>query len=132
MLPKGYAEESCEPGAAPEGALAQVNCGKNSDPDGPSSATYTLAKDRAGLDDVFKRATEAANRVDCPGNIQSPGPWRRNATPQEISGMLFCGLKDESPTVAWTDDDRLVVNVVHAGPSGPTFPQLYAWWSSHS
>ena len=28
--------------------------------------------------------------VNCPGNIQSPGAWRRNATPQLVSGTLVC------------------------------------------
>jgi hypothetical protein len=132
MLPKGYPEDACDPVDAPKEALAQVSCEKNTDQDGPQSATYTLAKDRAGLDAVFKATTGTAQRVNCPGNIQSPGPWRRNATPQKISGTLFCGVQEGLPTVAWTDDDKLVVSVVHAGPSGPTFPALYAWWSAHS
>ncbi|MDT5173757.1 MAG: hypothetical protein QOG37_1008 [Mycobacterium sp.] len=43
----------------------------------------------------------------CPGNIQSPGPWRRNGTPQKTSGVLFGGIQESRPTVAWTDDDDL-------------------------
>jgi hypothetical protein len=132
LLPQGYPEDSCEAVAPPKNALAQVNCDKNSDPGGPLSATYTLARDKAALDATFNDALAAANRVNCPGNIQSPGPWRRNATPEKISGTLFCGLQEGRPTVAWTDDAKLVVSVVHAGPPGPTLPQLYEWWSSHS
>jgi hypothetical protein len=32
----------------------------------------------------------------------------------------------------WTDDARLVVSSVQAGPQAPTFDELYAWWASHS
>jgi hypothetical protein len=70
--------------------------------------------------------------VNCPGNIQSPGPWRRNATPRQVSGTLVCGLQQSRPTVAWTDDIVLLLGVVRADDKGPTLDQLYAWWSSHS
>jgi hypothetical protein len=73
-----------------------------------------------------------ANLVDCPNSIQSPGPWRRNASPQEIAGTLVCGLSHEQPQVMWTNDAELVLNAVRAGPEGPTLDQLYAWWSNHS
>jgi hypothetical protein len=109
-----------------------VNCEQNSDRGGPLSATYTLATDKAALGAAFDEVVQASDRVNCPGNIQSPGPWRRNATPQKVSGTLFCGLREGRPTVAWTDEARLVLSVAHAGPSGPTLPELYAWWSSHS
>lgn len=132
MLPRGYPAGSCEAVNAPESVLAQVNCTNNIDPDGPLSGVYTLLADKAALDAAFGKALQSANRVVCPGNIQSPGPWRRNATPDRVSGTLFCGLREGQPTVVWTDDDRLVVSAVESGPQGPTFPQLYAWWSSHS
>lgn len=132
MLPPGYPPGSCEPVDAPESTLAQVNCARNIDPDGPLSAVYTLVGDREALDAAFTAEMQAANQVVCPGNIQSPGPWRRNATPEKVSGTLFCGLREGRPTVIWTDEDRLLVSAVESGPDGPTFPQLYAWWSSHS
>jgi hypothetical protein len=132
QLPKGYVAASCAPVAPPESMLAQVDCDNNSDPGGPHSATYTLAGDKAALDAVFGAAMRGATRVNCPGNIRSPGPWRRNATPDKISGQLFCGLREGQPTVVWTDDARLMVSAVRAGPLGPTFPQMYEWWSSHS
>lgn len=70
--------------------------------------------------------------VTCPGNIQSPGPWRRNATPQQVSGTLVCGVQQDRPTLAWTDDIALLLGVVRADDKGPTMDRLYAWWSSHS
>lgn len=132
LLPKGYRAGACEPTQAPEGVLSQVKCAQNDDPDGPVSATFSLVGDSISLESVFNETIAAAKRVDCPGNIQSPGPWRRNATPDSISGQLYCGLTDGQPTVVWTDEERKTVSAVRAGPNGPTFPRLYAWWSSHS
>jgi hypothetical protein len=132
QLPTGYQPESCDTATPPKDALAQVNCEQNTDAGGPLSATFTLARDKAALDNAFNGAVASANRVNCPGNIQSPGPWRRNATPQKVAGTLFCGLREGQPTVIWTDDAELKVNAVRTGPGGPTFPELYAWWASHS
>jgi hypothetical protein len=132
MVPAGYPSESCKAAAVPKGALAQVSCASNSDAGGPESATYTLVGDTAALDAAFNGIVKASTTVTCPGNIQSPGPWRRNATPDKTSGVLFCGVRDGRPTVAWTDEARLVVSEVQSGPQGPTFDELYAWWSSHS
>jgi hypothetical protein len=132
LVPAGYPSDSCKPVTAPKDALAQVSCDKNSDASGPLSATYTLVGDEGVLDAAFNDIVQASTTVNCPGNIQSPGPWRRNATPDKTSGLLFCGVRDGRPTVAWTDDARLVVSEVQSGSQGPTFDALYAWWSSHS
>jgi serine/threonine kinase PknH len=132
LLPAGYAAGSCKPVAAPKGVLAQVNCDANTDQGGPMTATYSLAEDKASVDAAFSNVVATSARVNCPGNIQSPGPWRRNATPDKTSGTLFCGLQADRPTVAWTDDARLLVSSVQAGSQGPKFDELYAWWSSHS
>jgi hypothetical protein len=132
LLPAGYQAGSCTSVAVPKGVLAQVNCDMNSDPGGPTSSTYTLVKDKATLDATFNDIVAGSTRVNCPGNIQSPGPWRRNATPEKVSGTLYCGIKADRPTVAWTDDASLMVSTVEAGPQAPTFDELYAWWASHS
>jgi hypothetical protein len=132
LLPAGYPAGSCKPATTPKSGLAQVNCDTNSDPGGPVTATYSLVKDKASLDAAFNDVVGASARVNCPGNIQSPGPWRRNATPDRTSGTLFCGVQGDRPTIAWTDDARLVLSSVQAGPQAPTFDELYAWWSSHS
>jgi hypothetical protein len=132
MVPAGYQSGSCRPAAVPKDALAQVSCDKNSDAGGPLSATYTLVGDKAALDAALNGIVQASTMVNCPGNIQSPGPWRRNATPDKTSGVLFCGVQEGRPTVAWTDETRMVVSKVQSGAQGPTFDELYAWWSSHS
>lgn len=132
LLPRGYAADACEMQTPPAGALARASCGANLDPGGPPSATYTITADDTALDAAFNDVVEATSIVTCPGNIQSPGPWRRNATPQKVSGVLFCGLQADRPVVAWTNTDESLVAVVKSGPNGPGLDQLYTWWSSHS
>jgi hypothetical protein len=132
LVPAGYPTDACKPISAPKEALAQVNCDKNSDQGGPLTATYTLVENKAALDAALNGIVQASTRVNCPGNIQSPGPWRRNATPDKVSGVLYCGVHDGRPMVAWTDDTRLVVSQAQSGQGGPTFDELYVWWSSHS
>lgn len=133
LLPAGYSPDACTPAApsAPD-VLATVTCGENTDPSGPPRATYTLLSDKAALSDAFDAVVASSTTVVCPGRIQSPGPWRRNATPDQVSGILFCGTQQGRPMVAWTDEASMVLSQVHADEAGPTFPELYAWWSSHS
>jgi serine/threonine kinase PknH len=132
LLPAGYSPGACTPAELPKDAVAAVNCTKNADADGPTSASFTLMKDDASLSAAVGAAIAHTDLVDCPGNIQSPGPWRRNANPLKIAGTLVCGLPEQRPQVTWTDDAALVLNVVRAGPEGPTLDQLYEWWSAHS
>ncbi|MFN8228070.1 MAG: hypothetical protein U0R18_15285 [Mycobacterium sp.] len=132
MLPPGYPPAACRPVDPQQGAVATVTCDGNVDPGGPPSATYLLLRDRPALDAAFVAAVRPDAVVTCPGNIQSPGPWRRNATPQKVSGTLVCGVQDGVPTLAWTDTERMLVGVVRSDSPGPTLDQLYQWWSSHS
>jgi hypothetical protein len=131
-VPRGYGPQACEPSDAVGEAVARVSCAKNTDPGGPDTSTYTLYPDRAALDAAFESLVTSSQVVICPGRIQSPGPWRRNATPDKISGTLLCALDHDRPTVSWTDVDELFIGTVKSGPAGPTFDQLYSWWAAHS
>jgi serine/threonine protein kinase len=132
LLPPGYPPDACKPITPPKDAFAKVSCGKNIDPDGPASATYALFPDKATARAAFDRIVKTSAPVDCPGRIQSPGPWHRNATPDQISGMLLCGMQQGYPAVVWTNDEAQLVSVVQGEPQGPTLEQLYMWWSTHS
>ena len=132
LLPRGYVPGACHPIGPPKDALAQLSCVKNSDPDGPPSATYTMFADATSLRDAFNRIVQGSDIIECPGRIQSPGPWHRNADRDKTSGMLLCGTQQGNPLVGWTDDAQLLLNVIKAGPPGPTIDQLYNWWMSHS
>ena len=132
LLPRGYAPGACESVVPARGALAQLSCGKNDDIGGPLAATYTLAKDSAAAKDLFDDIVSTSSVVDCPGNIQSPGPWRRNATPEQTAGTLVCGFQQSKPMVGWSTDADLLISEVQSGPQGPNMVQLYTWWASHS
>lgn len=131
-LPAGYPAGACNPVARLEGALATVACTVNADQGGPVSATFSLLVDSAALEKAIKDVADTSTVVDCPGRIQSPGPWRHNASPQEVSGTLVCGIQGDNPMLAWTDIDKQLFSVVQGRPGGPTLDHLYAWWTSHS
>lgn len=131
ILPQGYSDTACAPIDPPSGALAKVSCSANSDPGGPPSATYTLVADTSALRTTFDGIVGAARQVNCPGNIQSPGPWRRNAAPDVVAGTVFCGFRQDVPTVAWTDDAKLMVASVDGAAAGPNLDLVYTWWRGH-
>lgn len=132
LLPQGYPPDTCRPATLPQDALAAVSCDKNADPGGPQSATYTLFPDAATLRVAFEKVVHSATIVLCPERMQSPGPWHRNATPQDTSGILVCAIQDSLPTVAWTNDSEFLLSLTHADPQAPTLDDLYAWWMAHS
>jgi serine/threonine kinase PknH len=132
LVPPGYPLGSCVVTRPNAGTAAAVTCGHNTDPDGPTTATYAVASDPTTLRRAFDAAVADSPAVICPGNIQSPGPWRRNATPDQISGTLVCGMRGDVPTVAWTNDRNLLLGIVSGDPRGPDLAGLYRWWASHS
>ncbi|SRX92878.1 putative transmembrane serine/threonine-protein kinase H PknH (protein kinase H) (STPK H) [Mycobacterium tuberculosis H37Rv] [Mycobacterium shimoidei] len=132
LLPAGYPPDACKPSSPPNNALAKVLCGPNVDPDGPPSATYTLFPDKASVRAAFDKTSKTSAPVDCPGRIQSPGPWHRNATPDQISGMLLCGSQQNNPMVMWSNEEVMLLGIVQTDAEGPTLDQLYMWWSTHS
>jgi serine/threonine protein kinase len=132
LLPAGYPPGSCTPATAPAGAAAVLSCGATIEPNGPSSATYTLARNPEALRSAFDAVVQSAVTVVCPGNIQSPGPWRHNANPTVPVGRVFCGNRGGRPLVAWTNDSERLLSFVQNDVPGPTLDQLYAWWSTHS
>jgi hypothetical protein len=132
LLPAGYPPGTCRPTHPPDGAVAAVSCTQNADQGGPASATFTLSGNQAALTAAFVDVVASFERVDCPGGIQSPGPWRRRATTQAPSGMLVCGLHDGRAMVAWTTDADALFCVTRADATGPSLDRLYAWWAVHS
>jgi len=132
LLPSGFPAGACTPEAAvPPGVLGALNCGPNTDPGGPIRARYTLAADRAALETQFQDVLAETRQQDCPGRIQSPGPWRKNASPGQQAGTLYCGTREDGTAVlAWTDTARSLLAVVDA-PAGAD-AATYSWWSAHS
>lgn len=136
VLPSGYPPGACSrQDSTDPGTEVVMICGPNQDPGGPISGTYSLARDAQSLQNALAHVIGGATTVICPGNIASPGPWRRLADPATPKGTLFCGIgADGRPLIAWTFDPDRFLAVVQAAPTldGTALNSLYAWWSSHS
>lgn len=97
------------------------------------SGTYTRSRDAQSLQSALADVVGTAITVVCPGNIQSPGPWRKVAQPDVVQGTVFCGIRDGRPLIAWTlDTENLLAVVESASLGGSGLNDLYAWWASHS
>jgi serine/threonine-protein kinase len=132
LLPPGYAPDACHPVDPTDGAQAKVTCSVPFDPGAAASVSYFLMPDATKLRSTFDQIVQKSTVVTCPGNIQSPGPWRRNASPQTIAGTVFCGQDGSDATVGWSTDDQTLITVIQAATGGPNLDQLYGWWSTHS
>ena len=133
-LPSGYAADSCDdvavdPGSVP---LAVVQCGPGAARAGPDSATFTLFGDGPTMTAAFDELVSRLAVVDCPGDIQSPGPWRVSADPQQARGILVCGFDGGNPVVGWTQVQTRILSVVAAHGPTSALPQLFEWWSRQS
>lgn len=129
LLPAGYASGVCTAVDPPPGTAAKVSCGPNTDYGGPTSSAYTLFGDRAAMANALEKMVAAGTAVVCPGNYQSPGPWRKLATPDQIAGTVVCLRANNTSVVAWTNRANLILVEVHGGVG---LDQLYTWWSAHS
>jgi serine/threonine kinase PknH len=132
LLPRGYLPASCKTITPQKDSLATMSCSTNSDPGGPVSAIYMMFGDTTSLRGAFDQLVQGSTIINCPGLIQSPGPWHRVATPDKNSGMLLCATRNGSPLLGWTDDANSLLGVINGVPSGPEIDQLYTWWMSHS
>ncbi|MFN6548177.1 hypothetical protein [Mycolicibacterium nivoides] len=130
-LPKGYSEISCKPASG--SVDPSLTCGPNAHPGGPRSATYTIYPNRQALSQAFAAAIATYSRVNCPGNIQSPGPWSRNAIRDKAAGTLFCGIRaGQGAAIVWTDDAKYMLHIAETVTHGTTLDQLYSWWGTHA
>ena len=132
VIPPGYSSDACTAADVPQAAVAKIGCTQNTDAGGPPTSTFTAFADVAALQAAFGAVVGDMQVVNCPGNIQSPGAWRRNATPQLVSGTLVCGFRAGVPTLTWTDNGKLLLASVDGAANRPNLDQLYVWWSSHS
>lgn len=129
-LPSGYRGEPCSPGPPATGG-ATLTCGAGAGSGAPRSATFTLVSDRSALQAALDDVVAGLAVQDCPGRIQSPGPWRTFGAP-EPRGVLVCGVSDRVPVIAWTDQTALTMNVVRSDPGGPAIEDMFGWWGNQS
>ncbi|ODQ95550.1 hypothetical protein BHQ17_04510 [Mycolicibacterium holsaticum] len=129
LLPPGYPPGRCT--QLPESTNA-AQCGPH--PEAPYTASrFTVYPNADALAEAFDQFVRDTTVLVCPGGYQSPGPWRRNAAPSIAVGTLVCGTSPRGHArVAWTLDSEHLLAAIESEPNGPTLPQLYEWWSTHS
>lgn len=134
LLPSGYLPGTCTPATPESGsiwvhAVAMVTCGQNTQPGGPSRATYGLF----GTPDQLRRAFDDdignVSLVNCPGEGRSPVSWHYDETPNEMAGLIACGTYNHHPNVIWSNDARLMLSDVTGDPA--TVEDLHTWWDAY-
>lgn len=134
LLPPGYVAGTCTP-ATPDSdsiwmpAVALVTCGPNTQPGGPSKATYGLFPNTATLKKAFKDDIANVSLVNCPGEGTSPVSWHYDQTPNDMAGMIACGTYNNHPNVIWTNDEKLMLSDVAGDPA--SVEELHTWWDNY-
>jgi len=131
-LPSTVDADRCEGVEPADNVVAQVVCDGAAGRGGPDRVSYMLLADGDSLAARLDSAVSATAIEVCPGRIQSPGPWRRNASPERVAGTVFCGSRDGVAVMGWSDVDRLVFAEISSSAAAPTPQGLYDWWSRHS
>ncbi len=131
LMPPGYPNGTCAPAAAANVVVAQADCGPNASAP-HTTARFTLYRDASALADALDRLIRDTTVLVCPGNYQSPGPWRHNADLSKPVGTLVCGTSPQgNPRIGWTLDSELLLATIDSDGSTPSLAQLYDWWSQH-
>lgn len=134
LLPPGYLPGTCtpatpEPGSTWAHAVAMVTCGQNTQPGGPSRATYGLFPTPDRLKTAFDDAIGDLSLVNCPGEERSPIGWHYDETPNDTAGLIACGSHHNRPNVIWSNDARLMLSDVTGDPA--TVEDLHTWWDAY-
>jgi serine/threonine-protein kinase len=134
LVPTGYVAGACTPATAESGtmwtaAVAVVTCGQNTQPGGPSKATYGLFPTPDTLKRAFKDDIADVSLVNCPGEGASPVSWHYDQTPNDMAGMIACGNYENRPNVVWTTDQKLMLSDVSGDPA--TVEDLHTWWDNY-
>ncbi|CQD13757.1 putative serine/threonine-protein kinase pknh [Mycobacterium lentiflavum] len=134
LLPPGYLAGTCTPATPESGsiwtnAVAMVSCGQNTQPGGPSKATYGLFPTPDRLKKSFTDDIANVSLVNCPGEGASPVSWHYDQTPNEMAGLIACGTYNGHPNVIWTNEEKLMLSDVAGDPA--TVEDLHTWWDAY-
>lgn len=134
LLPPGYLPGTCTPATPESGsvwvhAVAMVTCGQNTQPGGPSRATYGLFGTPEELKRAFGDDIGNVSLLNCPGEGRSPVSWHYDETPNDMAGLIACGTYSNHPNVIWSNDARLMLSDVTGDPA--TVEDLHTWWDAY-
>ena len=132
LLPAGYPPGTCKPITPPQGPLARVSCGKNSDPTAhhprPTHCSRTALRSAPPLTESC-RPPPLLNVLG-ESNHQASGtttPTHRRPVARSCAEPSRAIRQS-----VWTTDAELLIGVVQAELPESTLDQLYRWWASHS
>jgi hypothetical protein len=127
MLPKGWDSSNCGLASnAPQDALATLQCGRNSLPNGPTSGRFSIYPDQATLDTHFANGASADTIAPCPNGAKSPGTWHSSTNPNQTGGQVVCGTYNGNTDLQWSDNARLFLGDL----SGTDINSLYQFWAN--
>ena len=134
LVPPGYIAGACQPATPESGSLwantvAMVSCGQNTQPGGPTKATYGLFATPDNLKKAFNDDIGNISAVNCPGESDSPVTWHYDESPKTVAGMIACGTYQGHANVIWTNDQKLMLSDVSGDPA--TIKDLHTWWDNY-
>jgi serine/threonine protein kinase len=134
LLPPGYIAGACTPATPESGSLwtnavAMVSCGQNTQPGGPTKATYGLFATPDNLKKAFNDDIGNVSLVNCPGEGDSPVSWHYDESPKVVAGLIACGTYQGRANVIWTNDQKLMLSDVSGDPA--TIRDLHTWWDNY-
>jgi hypothetical protein len=126
-LSKGYTASNCTPQTAPSGVQAVLQCGQNSDPNGPVFAKYMLFGNASDLAGSFTQSIGADLLTNC-GDAKSPTVWHQGSS-TDSAGQVACGTYQGQAEVIWTNNAKNVMSLIRG--SNTDTASLYKWWQSN-
>jgi serine/threonine-protein kinase len=129
ILPKGYSSSNCSAVTPPaKDAVATVDCQANTISSAMEVARFNLYPDQATLDRHFKSGAAGDVVSLCPGDVNSPGDWHYESTPNEVAGQVVCGTYKGKADLMWSQSAELMLGDIQ----GSDLNALYQWWAKHS
>jgi hypothetical protein len=128
-LAKGYSLSNCQPAAADKMtflSLAELDCGQNTDPNGPASAVYRLLGHGEALAAEFNAFIKDISQTPCVDGGQTPMTWTQGQT----TGQEACGTQNGVATITWTTDGKNVLASLRS--SNTDVNALRQWWLSNA
>ncbi|OBA59218.1 hypothetical protein A5647_18005 [Mycobacterium sp. 1100029.7] len=134
-LSKGYSSSNCSPqatsevqGSFPSGTvIAVLQCGQNSDANGPMGGKFFLFGNSADTASSFTKLISGDTLANC-GDAKSPTTWHQGSN-TDSAGQVACGTDSGQAEVLWTVDAKNVLAFIRAS-NGDT-ASLYKWWQAN-
>ena len=118
-LPQVYSASTCIPIRPLDlrGAIAELSCGANSEPGGPSYSGFWLFTDDSSLTNGFNQSVAAINsRTPCTPGAMNPTSWNNEAN--GASGQIACGSYNGHADVTWTNKNRMLLGEARGSDIG--------------